>query len=428
MHDHTYVFEPVKPGTFLYQSGSHQAVQVQMGLYGAMTKDAAAGSAYTGVAYTSEAVLVYSEIDPALHEAVDSGTYGTPSGPTSTINYQPSLFLINGESYTAASASIPAGAAGQVTLLRFLNAGLRTHAPQLDNGTLSVVAEDGNKLPFAKDQAGVMLAAGKTHDVLWTPAAAGSYSLYDRMLSLNAPGQGAAGMLAKLRVLAAGTDTSVYANDDSYGTSEGVGLTVPANGVLGNDSGAPTAATLVSSPSHGVVSLAGNGGFTYTPAAGFFGVDSFTYTASAGASVSQPATVGIAVTQLERAPVALGQQLGATAGESVSLALGGSDPNDDPLTFYVKTLPGHAGQLSYIDPITKIQTPITWSQPVWRRRQEGPAGRKRHLHAGGVLRGPGELHLRRARRRDGFRAGCRRSRRCAPRKRATRPSSRRRSC
>ena len=34
-----YTFTGLKPGTFLYQSGSHQAVQVQMGLYGAMTKD-----------------------------------------------------------------------------------------------------------------------------------------------------------------------------------------------------------------------------------------------------------------------------------------------------------------------------------------------------------------------------------------------------
>ena len=39
----TYTFTNLKPGTFLYQSGSHQAVQVQMGLYGAVTKDAAAG-------------------------------------------------------------------------------------------------------------------------------------------------------------------------------------------------------------------------------------------------------------------------------------------------------------------------------------------------------------------------------------------------
>ena len=37
------------PGTYLYQSGSHPAVQVQMGLYGGVTSDAAAGEVYSGV-------------------------------------------------------------------------------------------------------------------------------------------------------------------------------------------------------------------------------------------------------------------------------------------------------------------------------------------------------------------------------------------
>ncbi len=210
-----YVFPGLKPGTFLYQSGSHQSVQVQMGLYGAMTKDEVdAGSgtpaqAYAGIAYAHEALLLYSEIDQALHRAVcpsisfvgvvptcAAGTYGTPAGPTSTVDYRPSIFLINGESYTDAAASIPAGTAGETTLLRLLNAGLRTHAPVLDNGSLRIVAEDGNKLPFERDQATVLLAAGKTHDVLWTPAAEGVYSLYDRALGLNASagtaGQGSA--------------------------------------------------------------------------------------------------------------------------------------------------------------------------------------------------------------------------------------------
>ena len=199
--------EPTPPpphprsGTFLYQSGSHPAVQVQMGLYGAMTKDESAGNAYAGVAYAHETVLLYSEIDQALHAAVSAGTYGTDAGPTSTIDYRPSLFLINGQSYTTDSvATIAAGTANELSLLRMLNAGLHTHAPVLENGRLSIVAEDGNKLPYALDQAGVMLAAGKTHDAVWTPLATGLYSLYDRMLSLNAPGQGSAGMLAKLSV------------------------------------------------------------------------------------------------------------------------------------------------------------------------------------------------------------------------------------
>ncbi len=53
------------PGTYLYQSGSHPAKQVQMGLYGGVTNDAAVGQAYAGVPYNNEISLLYSEIDPA---------------------------------------------------------------------------------------------------------------------------------------------------------------------------------------------------------------------------------------------------------------------------------------------------------------------------------------------------------------------------
>jgi hypothetical protein len=70
----TYTFGNLKPGTFLYESGTHQAVHVQMGLYGALTLDAAAATAYPGVPYDHDVVLVYSEVDAALHRAVAGGT------------------------------------------------------------------------------------------------------------------------------------------------------------------------------------------------------------------------------------------------------------------------------------------------------------------------------------------------------------------
>jgi FtsP/CotA-like multicopper oxidase with cupredoxin domain len=87
-----YTWPNMKPGTYLYHSGTHPQVQVQMGLYGAATKDFAAGFAYPGVAYDQQVTLLYSEIDPALHDAVagPTPTYGTPAGPTSTLNYVPS--------------------------------------------------------------------------------------------------------------------------------------------------------------------------------------------------------------------------------------------------------------------------------------------------------------------------------------------------
>ena len=68
-------------------------------------------------------------------------------------------------------------------------------------------------------------------------------------------------------------------------------LTVPAPGVLGNDSdpdGDPLTAVLVTGPSHGSLTLNANGSFSYTPAADFAGSDSFTYRASDGTLYFQP--------------------------------------------------------------------------------------------------------------------------------------------
>src|SRR5439155_128949 len=58
-----------------------------------------------------------------------------------------------------------------------------------------------------------------------------------------------------------------------------------APGVLANDTdpdGDPKTAVLVSSPSHGTLTLNADGSFTYTPAANYNGPDSFTYKANDG--------------------------------------------------------------------------------------------------------------------------------------------------
>ena len=139
-----------------------------MGLYGAMTQDDVRRRTPTRAFPTrTRPSLLYSEIDPALHEAVANGNYGTRQGRSHEHDRLPAVALPDQRRvvHDESTASLAAGTAGETTLLRFLNAGLRTHVPVLDNGSLQIVAEDGNKLPFAKDQAGVMLAAGKTHDV-----------------------------------------------------------------------------------------------------------------------------------------------------------------------------------------------------------------------------------------------------------------------
>jgi uncharacterized delta-60 repeat protein len=83
-----------------------------------------------------------------------------------------------------------------------------------------------------------------------------------------------------------------------YTTTEGSALTLAAPGVLQNDTdvdGDSLSALLVAGPAHGTLTLSANGSFTYTPALGFSGTDSFTYKANDGAADSNAATVTITV-------------------------------------------------------------------------------------------------------------------------------------
>ena len=86
--------------------------------------------------------------------------------------------------------------------------------------------------------------------------------------------------------------------NDAYSTPVGVALTVPAPGVLGNDNsngGGALTASLVATTSNGVLALAADGSFTYTPNGGFTGPDSFTYRAVNGIGLGNVATVSISV-------------------------------------------------------------------------------------------------------------------------------------
>lgn len=171
-------------GTYLYHSGSHPAIQVQMGLYGAMKRDAAVGQAYPGVAYTNDVTLVFSEIDPVLHDAVATGNYGPGLAVSSTVDYQPKYFLINGMPYTNGLPHIAAGRAGERILLRILNAGLQLRAPVLNGEQLQLVAEDGNKLPYPRQTYTMPLPPQTTIDAILTAGSPGAIAIYDRRLGL----------------------------------------------------------------------------------------------------------------------------------------------------------------------------------------------------------------------------------------------------
>jgi FtsP/CotA-like multicopper oxidase with cupredoxin domain len=353
----------LKPGTYIYQSGTNPAVQVQMGLYGAVVKDFATGQAYNSSAsvYDSEVILFFSAIDPDIHHSVATGNYTgigaqTFSGYTppailktltSTIDYWPRYFLVNGEPYSAASSPLPAGNLGEATLIRILNAGLQTYVPTLLGSHVSLIAEDGNLYPYPKEQYSLVLAAGKTMDAIFTPQLPGTYPVFDRRLNVTNAGVSPGGMIAKLSV--GGTVGAPTAVGDSYTVAAGGTLVLAAPGVLGNDTGTgPFTALLDSGPANGTLTLNLDGSFTYTPNTGFSGDDTFQYRANNAGGPSFPATVTITVIS-NSAPVAINQSVATNEDTAKAITLAATDANGDALTYSVVTSPAH-GTLSGMAP------------------------------------------------------------------------------
>jgi VCBS repeat-containing protein len=132
-------------------------------------------------------------------------------------------------------------------------------------------------------------------------------------------------------VVVTATNTPPVARDDAYTTNEDSALAISAPGVLNNDSdaeGSALSAVLVSGPAHGTLTLGANGSFTYTPAANFFGTDTFTYRASDGAATSAAATATITVTSVNDAPLAAPDAYSTSEDTALAIAAPGLLGND----------------------------------------------------------------------------------------------------
>lgn len=312
-----------------------------MGLYGAVKQDAAAGQAYPGVNYDTDVVLIYSEIDAALHATAT---------PANALNFKPTWYLINGQPYSAAAAPLNAGGLNQKILLRFINAGLIDYTPTVLGPNWTIIAEDGHPYLYKKDQYSVQVAAGQSRDVLWNPKSTGTYAVYERGHHLTNGGAFGGGMIVKLAVGVAAADPSAVA--DAYTASEDTPLTAtvagPPAGVLANDTGtAPLTAELVSGTSSGGLNLLADGSFTYTPNANFAGADEFTYRAKNAAGVySSVAKAAITVTGVNDPPTAANDAYAANVGVLLSVAAPGVLSNDtdvdlNPITaVLVSGIPG----------------------------------------------------------------------------------------
>ena len=189
----TYSFV-ARMGTSIYEAGSASSVaaldenvgkQVAEGLYGALVVRPASqtrqayGTAAT--AYDEEALMLLSDIDPALNANPDTFDMTT---------FAPTYALINGRPYDGtANGALPiVSAPGHDVLLRVVNAAVRFHPIGLLGLRESVVGESSHALRYPRSAIATTIAPGSTADALVhlpsAASAAGHYALYDTSLRL----------------------------------------------------------------------------------------------------------------------------------------------------------------------------------------------------------------------------------------------------
>ncbi|HKB02029.1 MAG TPA: Ig-like domain-containing protein [Gemmataceae bacterium] len=180
--------------------------------------------------------------------------------------------------------------------------------------------------------------------------------------------------------LARYTNDPLTAVDDAYATISGTALSVSRLGYKANDvmPGNPEpVGELVTGPGHATAfNFGANGSFTYTPAAGFVGADTFTYRLRTAAETSNTATITITVTEPNAAPTAVGEvyQLPETSPLVVpapGVLANDTDPDGDSLTATVVDPPAVGtlalnsdGGFTYDFP-AEVVGPVTFTYKVF---------------------------------------------------------------
>ncbi len=135
---------------------------------------------------------------------------------------------------------------------------------------------------------------------------------------------------------------TVYANNDEYATGIDIPITIPASeGVLTNDEsggGQDVTASDTNTTGGGTVTVNSDGSFTYQPASGFSGVDTFTYTATDKVSGNtDTATVQVIVAG---DPDAVNDYYGTDSDSPLNFNVLDNDAVVDPTQVTVELVPG----------------------------------------------------------------------------------------
>lgn len=197
----TYTLTASRPGTYYYQSGTQPDVQVEMGLFGALIVDPAApGQAYDDTAaicprsasggpnvvcssYDREYLVLASEMDVRIHEAVQDGL------PVDTADFHPVYWFLNGRNFpdillpdhtpllpTQPYSAVARMHPGERVLIRMIGIGRDLHPFHTHGNHMLVIAEDarlresapGVGADLAKQSFTYTIAPGQTADAIYS--------------------------------------------------------------------------------------------------------------------------------------------------------------------------------------------------------------------------------------------------------------------
>lgn len=128
------------------------------------------------------------------------------------------------------------------------------------------------------------------------------------------------------------------AQSKSFATTEDTAASVTLSAT--DAEGSPLTYSVLSSPAKGELSgTAPN--LIYTPTANQHGADSFTYRVTDGAAYSNTATVTIAITPVNDAPVAVSKSITVVSGQVSAVSLTASDAEGGALTYSIVSAPAH---------------------------------------------------------------------------------------
>ncbi|MFC4777355.1 Ig-like domain-containing protein [Paenibacillus sp. GCM10023252] len=298
---------------------------------------------------TPENTVVTSQVS-ATDPNGDFLTFQLNSSPTSgtavvqsdgTFTYTPNFGFIGTDSFTVlVSDQNGATAVSTVTITVYNqapiseNVTISTPENIAVNGQITAVDPDGDPLTFTLNSAAVngVAVVTPTGGYTYTPGA--GFVGTDTFTVLITDSNGAS-VISTVSVNV--YDLPPVAQDLTLLTPENF----PVNGTVtaSDPNGDPLVFSLSSTPGNGTLVFNSDGTFTYTPATGFVGNDSFTFQVTDPFGLNDSGTVIITVYDLP--PIAQDYTITTPENFAVSGQVVATDPNGDPLVYAINSPPAN---------------------------------------------------------------------------------------